>query len=104
MNEVIFEALKLLVMVVGLFIAHYAIPWLKQKTENEQTQQILTWVKQAVLMAQQVHWAKTGAERKEIVLDILHRLLEEKGIKITDEQLDTLIEAAVKAMKMGEAE
>lgn len=103
MSDIVFEALKLIVMIVGLLIARYAVPWLKQKTENEKTEQILVWVEQAVLMAQQVHWAKTGEERKQIVLGILKQIIEEKGIQITDEQLDTLIEAAVKSMKMGEA-
>ena len=103
MNEIVFEALKLAVMIIGLLIARYAVPWLKQRAENEKMEQIIVWVEQAVLMAQQVHWAKTGEERKQIVLEILKKIIEEKGIEITDEQLDTLIEAAVKSMKMGEA-
>ena len=102
MNEFIFETLKLIVMVAGLLIARHVIPWLKAQTQNEQTQEIAKWVEQAVLMAQQVHWAKTGAEKKQIVIQILHGILAEKGLQISDEQLDTLIEAAVKAMKMAE--
>ena len=103
MNEFIFETLKLIVMVAGLLIARHVIPWLKAQTQNEQTQEIVKWVEQAVLMAQQVHWAKTGAEKKQIVIQILHGILAEKGLQISDEQLDTLIEAAVKAMKMAES-
>lgn len=56
----------------------------------------------AVLMAQQVYHAKTGSERKAIVIDLMKGILIAKKISITDEQLDLLIEAAVKSMKIQE--
>ncbi len=53
-------------------------------------------------MAQQVYSARTGAERKAIVIDMLRNILTTKNISISDDQLEILIEAAVKAMKMKE--
>ena len=102
MNEIIFEVLKLIVMVMALLIARYLVPWAKQKMDNEEIRELMVWVEKAVLMAEQVHGDKTGAERKEIVIEFLKEILAEKDIQITEEQLDALIEAAVKAMNMAD--
>ena len=102
MNEIIFEALKLLIMIVFFLASCYLVPWLKSMIGQNRLDEIKSWTNAAVLMAQQVYYAKTGPERKAIVVDLLKSMLTTKNISITDEQLDTLIEAAVKAMKMEE--
>ena len=102
MNEIIFEALKLLIMIVFFLASCYLLPWLKSMIGQNRLDEIKSWTNAAVLMAQQVYYAKTGPERKAIVVDLLKSMLTAKNISITDEQLDTLIEAAVKAMKMEE--
>ncbi|MCM1416670.1 MAG: phage holin family protein [bacterium] len=104
MSEMLMEILKVIVMLAVLLVTRYLIPWIKEQIGAKQMEQIRAWVNDAVLMAQQVYDAKTGAERKEIVVDLLRGLLLKKNIDISIEQLDTLIEAAVKAMKMKEAE
>lgn len=102
MNEIIFEILRLAVLLVVFAVTCYLIPWIKGKIGQDQLNKITTWTNAAVLMAQQVYYAKTGPERKAIVVELLKNMLTAKNISITDEQLDTLIEAAVKAMKMEE--
>lgn len=102
MNEIIFEILRLAVLLVVFAVTCYLIPWIRGKIGQDKLNEITTWTNAAVLMAQQVYYAKTGPERKAIVVDLLKSMLTAKNISITDEQLDTLIEAAVKAMKMEE--
>lgn len=102
MDELLFEVLKVVILVCVALVTRYLVPWIKGKIGQDKLDAAKTWVDAAVLMAQQVYYAKTGPERKEIVIDLLHNMLLEKNISITDEQLDTLIEAAVKAMKMKE--
>lgn len=102
MNEIIFEVLRLAVLLVVFAVTCYLIPWIKGKIGQDKLNEITTWTNAAVLMAQQVYYAKTGPERKAIVVDLLKSMLTTKNISITDEQLDTLIEAAVKVMKMEE--
>ena len=102
MNEIVFEALRLLVLIGVFLVTCYLIPWIKEKVGQDRLNEIKAWTNAAVLMAQQVYYAKTGPERKAIVVDLLKSMLTAKNISITDEQLDTLIEAAVKAMKMEE--
>lgn len=100
MNDVVIEILKIIVMIAALVVTRYLVPWIKAKIGAEQLEEVKTWVNAAVLMAQQVYDAKPGAERKAIVVDLIRGMLIKKNIDISAEQLDTLIEAAVKAMKM----
>ena len=60
------------------------------------------WAKYAVLKAQQVLWDETGKDRKAYVTEFLKEILIAKNIALSDEQLDVLIEAAVKQMKIEE--
>lgn len=100
MSEMMMEILKVIVMLAVLLVTRYLIPWIKAQIGEKQMDEIRAWVKDTVLMVQQVHEAKPGAERKAIVVDLIRKMLIKKNIDISEEQLDTLIEAAVKAMKM----
>lgn len=102
MNEIIFELLKIIVMVAALIVTRHVIPWLKEKIGAEKMVQIEKWVKYAVEMAQQVHWSQPGEDRKAIVTEFLRDILNAKNVSISEKQLDVLIEAAVKEMKMQE--
>ncbi len=98
MREITLEALKLLIMVTVLVLTRFVVPWLKAKTENETMQAVLDWTVQAVLAAEQAHQAQTGAERKYIVTEFIKSILIQKNISLSDEELNTLIEAAVMQM------
>ncbi len=102
MNDILFEILRLLVMLAVFVVTYSLLPWIRGKIGQDRLAEITKWVDTAVLMAQQVYQAKTGAERKAIVIAILKEMLAAKNISISDAQLDMLIEAAVKAMKMQE--
>lgn len=98
MREITLEALKLLIMVTVLVLTRFVVPWLKAKTSNETMQAVLDWTMQAVLAAEQAHQAQTGAERKYIVTEFIKSILIQKNISLSDEELNTLIEAAVMQM------
>ena len=102
MDEIIYTAVRLVVMVTSVVVARYLIPWLEVNIDHQKFNEVVTWVNQAVMCAQQLMSDADGAEKKQTVMIFLQRLMEEKGIAITDEQLDTLIESAVKQMKISE--
>ena len=102
MNEIIFEVIKIVVMVAALVVTRYLVPWLKEKIGADKLAQIEKWTKYAVEMAQQVHWSQPGKDRKAIVTEFLREILAAKNISISDGQLNVLIEAAVKEMKIAE--
>lgn len=102
MNDIIFQALKLVVMIAIVLVVRYVVPLVKRLIDTDKMEVIAQWAEQAVLYAQQVYQSSTGAEKKAIVTQFLREILTAKNISITDEQLDVLIEAAVKSMKMME--
>lgn len=102
-EELIYKISELAVMIVSILIARYVIPWLKQKTDDDRIQQFIGWVEYAVLWAEQVYTDSTGAERKQHVIEFLEDLAQKIGIGtdiLTEEQLDMLIEAAVRTMNI----
>lgn len=102
MNEIIYTAVRLVVMVTSVVVARYLVPWLEVNIDHQKFNEVVTWVNQAVMCAQQLMSDAEGAEKKQTVMIFLRRLMEDKGIEITDEQLDTLIESAVKQLKISE--
>ena len=102
MNEILFEIIKVVVMVAALVITRYLVPWLKEKIGADKLATAEKWARYAVLKAQQVLWDETGKDRKAYVTEFLKEILIAKNIALSDEQLDVLIEAAVKQMKIEE--
>lgn len=102
MNEIVYEIIKLVVMIAALVVTRYLVPWIKEKIGADKLAVIEKWAKYAVQATQQVHWNKPGEDRKAIVTEFLKKVLLAKNISISDEQLDILIEAAVKQMKINE--
>lgn len=102
MDDILFEVLRFAVVIGALLLIRYGLPFFKQLIGAQRLEMITQWVENAVLYAQQTHWDATGAERKEIVIKFLRDIIEKHHIQITDEQLDVLIESAVKAMKLQE--
>lgn len=102
MNEIVFEIIKVIVMVAALIISRYLVPWIREKCGAEKMEIAEKWAKYAVLKAQQVLWEEKGQDRKAYVTEFLKEILIAKNIALSDEQVDVLIEAAVKQMKIEE--
>lgn len=98
MRDIVLELLKLTIMIATMLITRYAIPWIKAKTENETMHALIDWAVQAVLAAEQCHQSESGPERKAIVTKFIKQILEQKNIALSDEEIDVMIEAAVKQM------
>lgn len=100
MHDIIFTAIKLVIMVLALVVSRYLIPWIRERMDASTLEVAINWVGQAVLFAQQTMSANTGEEKKAAVASFLEALFAQKGIDITEDELNVLIEAAVKEMKM----
>ena len=100
MNELTFDLLKIVISVCAAIITVYAVPYLKTLKEDRRYAQILDMVDVAVRAAEQtIKGAGKGMEKKQEVENIVHAWLLEKGIEITPEQINQLIECAVYQMK-----
>lgn len=88
--------IRIVVSVVCSIVGLYLVPFLKSQIKEKQMDQILTIVDTAVQAAEQT--LKSGAIKKADVLTFVSNWLGEKGLHISDEELDRLIESAVFAM------
>ena len=99
MNINIDIMVKVIIPILGAIITYLIVPFIKQKTTKEQRENIYFWVEVAVSAAEQIYKEKgQGKLKKEYVVDFLVS----KGINITIEELDVLIEAAVNELNMAQ--
>lgn len=103
MSDIVFETINLIVMICAAIVSAYVIPYIRKSIGDKKLQDIADWAERAVLFAQQTMTAESGAERKAYVLEYLTSYAKEYKIPITDEQINILIESAVKSMKVDEA-
>lgn len=101
-RELILNIVEVLISVATFIITRYLVPAIREWMRGTQLEQIIKWTGQAVLAAEQMYGAYTGKERKAIVTSFLKRMLLHKNITISDEELEMLIEAAVKEMNMND--
>lgn len=89
--------IKVIIPILGAIITYILVPFLKSKTTKEQKNNIYFWVKVAVGAAEQIYKEKgSGKDKKQHVVDFLV----DKGIEITIEELNILIEAAVRELNL----
>lgn len=86
------EIVKVIVALICALITYYVIPYMKAKTTKAQREDAMFWAKLAVTLAESIYKEHgQGALKKEMVL----KRLADLNIKMTESQLDTLIEAVV---------
>lgn len=91
----IMEAVAVLIAAV---ITAIVVPYIKSKTTATQQNEINSWVKIAVLAAEQIFDGQgRGEEKKQYVL----AFLAEHGVKLDEARVNALIEAAVYELKNG---
>ena len=96
MNDILFNVLLVVVMVLSILLTTYVIPFLKAKIKNSEYDALLDTVFRAVRAAEQkITESGMGQVKKAQVIAYVKNWLEARKITITEEQLDTLIEAAV---------
>ena len=107
MEKIIFDIIEILVIVVFGLISRYAIPYVKNMLGEQKIDVIVDWTKRFVNMAEQVISGHgKGEEKRELVARLIAEKAKELNIKLTDEEIRTLIEDAytvmIKNQKDGE--
>ena len=103
MSEVIIKYIvEGVIALIFIIVSIYLVPLIKNKIGDEQFTKLAGWVKFAVLKAEQVLTAETGEQKKKYVLSFIDEVLSENKINVTAEQLDVLIESAVKEMNIAQ--
>lgn len=104
MNEITFNVLKIVVTLCSVWITYYLVPYIKNKIAESKNKQLIDTIARAVRAAEQtIKESGQGKVKKAEVVAFVSHWLTEKGIHITEDQLDKLIEAAVFTMNNGGA-
>ena len=100
MNEGLFNVLLTLIPVLGAIITYFVVPFIKSSVSEKQLAQYKEWAILAVKCAEMI-WKESGRgeDKKAYVVDFLNNMFNKNKIVITEQQMEILIEAAVKEMK-----
>lgn len=79
------------ISVCVVFVSMVAIPWLRNKIGAQNLDELLSWVRIAVMAAEQLYNAADGEQKKLYVLNYLY----EKGYNVDEQDVENAIEAAV---------
>ncbi len=104
MGNLVFDIIRIVVFAVFMIASKYIIPlaitWLKSRISENQYQLLIAVINSAVHALEQEFKGQTGqgSTKKEQVTAYVKEYCEKHGIDISDEQISTLIEAAVFGM------
>lgn len=91
--------IKVIIPILGAIVTYMIVPFIMQKTSKEQRNNIYELVKIAVFAAEQLHDAGLiNIPKKEYVIAYINSKLENN--KITEKDLNVMIEAAVKELNL----
>ena len=104
-TEIITILLRFAVAVFIAFVIPAVKKWMKIKTENEKLNQIKEWARTAAYAAERVYKDyKTsdpdGEKRKHYARVAIMVVSSRLGLKLTDKEINTMIEAAVQEVNM----
>lgn len=104
MDEKIFQIILAFVPILGAIITGFIIPFIKEKIGTEKLAKYEEWATLAVKCAEMVFNEQgMGESKKEYVVNFLNNMFNKNKIVITPEQINILVESAVKEMKLNES-
>ena len=103
MDGRLFQIILMLIPILGVIITRFIIPFIKEKIGNEKLAKYEYWAELAVKAAEML-WTKSGCgvDKKKYVVDFLNNMFNKKKTVITEQQIEILVESAVKQMKLEE--
>ena len=103
MDDRLFQIILAVIPVLCTILTVYIIPLIKAKIENEKLAKYEGWALKCVRAAEMIFSGSgRGVEKNQYVIKFLDKLFNSKKTVITDDQMDILIEAALKTMKEAE--
>lgn len=99
-HELIMTIMETVIAISCAVAVKYLIPWIKNYVDQNTVATVAMWVKEAVHAAEQIMQSEKGSEKKTYVIQFISKILEANNIELTDEQIDVLIESAVKQLKL----
>lgn len=103
MKDIIIQAATLGVMIISFLAGKYIFPNMPASV-TDKLQDLAMWADKFVVWAREFMQSSTGAEKMDKVVEQLKAIADEAGLKVTEEQLKAIVQAAYESMKAGEKE
>lgn len=99
MKELLFELLIVVVGICGALFTRYLVPYLKELIDDSKYSKLVDIIEVAVKAAEQTTTGSgLGKIKKADVVTFVSEWLNGKGLEVTEDELNRLIEATVFAM------
>lgn len=92
-----------IISIAGALVSAYLVPWLKTKISAQDMETITFWVRFAVRCADQLFTPEQWEQKKQYVLGYIIDMAAKLGLKLTEQDINVLIEAAVNEIHHGGA-
>lgn len=102
MDTKVFMTIALsIISIAGALITAYVIPWIKANISAKDMKYIVYWVRFAVRCADQLFTPEEWEKKKQHVMSYIIDKVAKLGLELSEEDIDTLIEAAVNQIHHG---
>ena len=99
MDKIMVLVIELVVLILSVLIGRYAIPWVKTNLDMTKLMLIADWALKFCKAAENILVGeKRGDEKREQVMLWLKEKANEIGIKLTEDQIRTILEDAYTTM------
>lgn len=99
-GEVFTQIMVGVIMILGAIITAFVVPWIRAQMSTEELIQLETYVAFAVRCANQIFTSDQWKMKKTYVMEYVRRITDEKlHISLTEDQIETIIEAVVNEVK-----
>lgn len=103
MNEGLFQIISMSIPILGSIITGFIIPFIREKIGVEKLAKYEYWANLAVRAAEMLYVESgSGSKKKQYVVDFLNDMFNKQKVVITEQQIEILIESAIKQMKLEE--
>lgn len=95
MDETMFTIIKYVGGILAVVVFRYLIPQLSLKLKDSKYANLVDFVEKAINAAESIYklMSGSGEEKKQYVVEKVKEYIKSNGIKVTDDQVDMLIEA-----------
>lgn len=91
-----------IISIAGALVSAYVIPWIKTNVSAKDLETITFWVRFAVRCADQLFTPEQWEQKKQYVMQYIIDKVASLGIKLTEEDINILIESAVNSIHHNE--